>query len=108
MRILCRFTNLLKLALLALLAGIALGFWAGQHVAAPMRTPVPTSLAPFPETPGLVTREGVNSNGATHPPDRGVPRLAVRPAGLTAGAPRSAPRKLLPSPHPVIRMRGRA
>jgi hypothetical protein len=58
MRILCRFSTLVKLALLALLAGIALGFWAGQHVAAPVRTPVPTSLAPFPGDAGIGDSRG--------------------------------------------------
>jgi hypothetical protein len=59
MRILCRFTVLFKLAFIFWLLGLAVGFWAGQHVATASIGPaVAASRTPFPESPGWLSVRG--------------------------------------------------
>jgi hypothetical protein len=45
MRIICRFSTLVKLAFLALLLGLAVGFWAGQRLATAPDDPPRTGLS---------------------------------------------------------------
>ena len=109
MHILCRITTLLKLASVVLAVGLALGFWAGQRVAqASAHSPAATVATPFPSRSEMAAAKGGESNGDPHPSHRHPAGLAAGLAGLTAGAPRLAPRKLLPPPRAAGPERGRA
>jgi hypothetical protein len=82
MAILCRFITLLKLALLAFLIGLVVGFWAGQQVPPPPPAPVEAIRAVVPEKPGPIVSEGGEFNGAAYPHHRGRAGLGPEPARL--------------------------
>lgn len=84
MRILCGVPTLLKIVLLTWLIGLGVGFYAGQHVAAPSSA---TSFSSIPEFAGMRSAGGGEFDGDARAPDRGRRELAGRPAGLTAAPP---------------------
>jgi hypothetical protein len=58
MHILCRFTSLLKLVLVVLAIGLAIGYWAGHRDAeAAASTSSATQGISLPEQPGMASLE---------------------------------------------------
>ena len=84
MRILCGLSTLLKIVLLTWIVGLGVGFYAGQHVAAPSSA---TTSSSIPEFAGMRSAGGGEFDGDARAPDRGRPGLAGRPAGLSATPP---------------------